>query len=80
MEGPLWCAVAVFFALDAMLALSLFEWWVHECQNEWWFARNVDVLDEMGLLEPLNEDEEHAVGKFFANLNRIHDETKRMHP
>lgn len=28
MSDFLWCAAAVFFALDAILALSLFEWWL----------------------------------------------------
>lgn len=74
MNEPLWCAVAVFFALDAILALSLFEWWLLEADAA---GRITDALEPFRALEPLDDEEEVAVSKFFDNLRRM---TVRMDP
>lgn len=81
MNEPLWCAVAVFFALDAILALSLFEWWVtHEDDDEDGARRLIEAIEPFRTVEPLDDEEEVAVSKFFDNLRRIHEQTVRMDP
>lgn len=72
-EYILWCLTAVFLALDAVLALSLLEWWLLREPDE---IEEVErsLREAVGMLaaaEPLTGEEEAEVGAFFAMLRKM---------